>query len=265
MNAIQKIPMDLAQPGGAPCAFAVQGDSGARQLALELRCDGRPWPVPADADLLIRYRSSDGTGGTYDSLTDGSRAWSAQGNVLTVMLAPQVCAVPGKAVLELTLIRGLQQLTTFRMGLLVCGRLQEGEGSDDYTNLAAWLAAHQAEAASVTEADIGTDGSLMITLSNGTVLNAGRAVGPAGSPGADGMPGADGGYYKLEVAQTDANILRIAFIPSREGMAAVKSVQFTLPQGQDGATPVRGVDYWTAADIAAIQSYVETAILGGAW
>ena len=30
-------------------------------------------------------------------------------------------------------------------------------------------------------------------------------------------------------------------------------------------TPVRGTDYWTAEDIAAIKGYVDTAILGGAW
>lgn len=35
--------------------------------------------------------------------------------------------------------------------------------------------------------------------------------------------------------------------------------------GQDGRTPVRGTDYWTAADIATIKSYVDDAILGGAW
>ena len=37
------------------------------------------------------------------------------------------------------------------------------------------------------------------------------------------------------------------------------------PAGADGYTPVRGTDYWTADDIAAIQSYVDEAILGGAW
>lgn len=35
--------------------------------------------------------------------------------------------------------------------------------------------------------------------------------------------------------------------------------------GPAGYTPVRGTDYWTAADIATIKSYVDDAILGGAW
>ena len=35
--------------------------------------------------------------------------------------------------------------------------------------------------------------------------------------------------------------------------------------GADGYSPVRGTDYWTDADIAEIKSYVDDAILGGAW
>lgn len=36
-------------------------------------------------------------------------------------------------------------------------------------------------------------------------------------------------------------------------------------KGEDGHTPVRGTDYWTDTDIAEIKSYVDEAILGGAW
>lgn len=36
-------------------------------------------------------------------------------------------------------------------------------------------------------------------------------------------------------------------------------------KGDKGDTPVKGVDYWTAADIAEIKSYVDNAILGGEW
>lgn len=35
--------------------------------------------------------------------------------------------------------------------------------------------------------------------------------------------------------------------------------------GANGKTPVRGTDYWTEADKAEIRSYVDEAILGGAW
>lgn len=36
-------------------------------------------------------------------------------------------------------------------------------------------------------------------------------------------------------------------------------------QGLDGYSPVRGLDYWTDEDKAEIKSYVDEAILGGAW
>lgn len=36
-------------------------------------------------------------------------------------------------------------------------------------------------------------------------------------------------------------------------------------KGEPGKTPVRGTDYWTKEDIAAIKGYVDEAILGGAW
>ena len=41
--------------------------------------------------------------------------------------------------------------------------------------------------------------------------------------------------------------------------------EYPLPEGGEGSAPVRGTDYWTEADIAAIKGYVDDAILGGAW
>lgn len=55
------------------------------------------------------------------------------------------------------------------------------------------------------------------------------------------------------------------------GLSNPSPVDLTGPQGpagqdgQDGDTPVRGTDYWTAADIAQIKAYVDSAILNGAW
>lgn len=36
-------------------------------------------------------------------------------------------------------------------------------------------------------------------------------------------------------------------------------------KGETGYTPQKGIDYWTEADKAEIHSYVDDAILGGAW
>lgn len=59
--------------------------------------------------------------------------------------------------------------------------------------------------------------------------------GEPGKDGADGQPGKDGA-------------------PGQDGK-----------DGADGYTPVRGTDYWTPDDIAEIKSFVDEAILGGAW
>lgn len=42
---------------------------------------------------------------------------------------------------------------------------------------------------------------------------------------------------------------------------------YLQPSGGSGGgyTPVRGVDYWTEEDIAAIKAYVDEAVLGGEW
>ena len=42
-----------------------------------------------------------------------------------------------------------------------------------------------------------------------------------------------------------------------------KWVEIPCLKGEDGYTPVKGTDYWTADDIAEIQSYIDNQI-GGA-
>lgn len=83
-----------------------------------------------------------------------------------------------------------------------------------------------------------------------------------------------GGYYLPLITQTGADTVQFEFTASDSGMPAVNSVELTLPEGPKGdkgdkgdmgEAPVRGRDYWTAADVAEIQSYVDNAILGGSW
>lgn len=195
MNVKHRVVMDLAQKGVTPCIFAVQGDSGTRTLIAELQSNGLSWEIPAGTALLVRYRKPDGTGGVYDSLPDGTKAWSAEGSTLTVALAPQVFTARGTVEMELTLLKEQQQISTFLLELRVSGQLPEGEESRDYVNLASWMAAYGG-GVSVTDASIDDRGHLILTLSDGRVQDAGKAA------------------------------------------------------GRDGATPQRGVDYWTEADQA---------------
>lgn len=107
--------------------------------------------------------------------------------------------------------------------------------------------------------------------------------GADGSPGADGQPGSDGEDGKDGVSVThswNGTVLTVtsasgtssADLKGEKGDTGAVGVQGpkgdtgeTGATGAAGYTPVRGTDYWTASDIAEIKSYVDEAILGGAW
>lgn len=87
---------------------------------------------------------------------------------------------------------------------------------------------------------------------------------PAGGSGGTSTVGEDGGYYTPSV-DAEGNLTWTA---SKTGMPAIAGANIKGPKGDagaSGATPQRGVDYWTDADKAEIKSYVDDAILGGAW
>lgn len=136
MIITHKLKMDLLEPGQMPRVHAVQDDQYARNLEVRLYSGAHAWEIPEGITVIIRYRKPDGTGGEYNLLPDGSAAWSAEGNVLTIALAPQVTTVPGMVTLSATLISGKKQISTFRIGLnvkpAVKGILAE---SEDYFRL----------------------------------------------------------------------------------------------------------------------------------
>lgn len=85
--------------------------------------------------------------------------------------------------------------------------------------------------------------------------------------GIDYSDGESGGYYLPELYVSPNNdSFTITFTPSKQGMNDdVPGVTLPIIKGDKGDSPVRGTDYWTASDIAEIKSYVDDAILGGAW
>lgn len=94
--------------------------------------------------------------------------------------------------------------------------------------------------------------------------------GDPGTPGSDGLDGADGvdgkSAYDIAVAHgfvgTEAEWLEsLKGYPGKDG-APGEPGKDGAP-GADGYTPVKGTDYWTADDIAEIQSYIDNKI-GGA-
>ncbi len=130
MNITNKINMDLHHSGNAAVVQAVQRDRYSRSLEITLYADGEPWTIPQTASVLVGYAKPDGKGGEYDTLPDGTKAWSAAENVLTVQLAPQVLTAAGVVNLCITLMDGNGQVSSF----LILVDVQAVPGSDRETS-----------------------------------------------------------------------------------------------------------------------------------
>ncbi len=140
MIVTHKITMDLQDKSSVPQIDATQDDQYTRNIAITLLSAGANWPVPGDAQVVIRYQKSDGLGGTYDTLPDGTSGWAAEENVLTLALAPQVLTCPGTVMLSATLIAGDQVISIFSMNLYVWPRVKEiFAESAPYCNVAGFL------------------------------------------------------------------------------------------------------------------------------
>lgn len=72
---------------------------------------------------------------------------------------------------------------------------------------------------------------------------------------------ADDVYYRQRIANISADWSEAVMM--RPGSIGPQGEQG--PQGADGYTPKKGVDYWTDADKNEIKNYVDNAILNGEW
>ncbi len=154
----KKIEMDLSRKGITPVVDAVQGDTGIL-LAFSLFADGTPWVLPEGAQVIVQY-GRDGFGGTYDTLPDGSAAFQAEGNVLTVALAPQVCALWGDVQVQTSIYSGEKRLSTFAIILRVEKTVAFEREPETYINLTQWLLAHENASAELVDIRTGWDGTV---------------------------------------------------------------------------------------------------------
>lgn len=138
MLITKEIAMNLNYRESTPVLDVIQGDS-ARAVVIRLMAGEEAWNIPEDVSIVMQYQCQDGTGGMYDALPDGSAAYSVLGNSLTVMLASQLCAVPGKTGLQVTMLRGDEQISTFYMEIRVAPQINAQTEGEVYTNLAQWL------------------------------------------------------------------------------------------------------------------------------
>lgn len=93
-----------------------------------------------------------------------------------------------------------------------------------------------------------------------------------GIQGEKGEPGKDGTRVSVSTIPIQGDphdpnlsgtVLAITTFDPNTGSAT--DTYISIFNGKDGKTPVRGTDYWTDADKEEIKSYVDEAILGGAW
>lgn len=135
-----KIRTDLVHPSVPVTVYAVQGDQNTRILELALYANGAAWPVPDDATFAVRYRKPDGTKGYYDTLPDSRSACFVTGNIVSVMLAPQMLTVAGFVEAQLEIISGTDILGTFSVNISVAADPAAGVlASEDYVNWLNWL------------------------------------------------------------------------------------------------------------------------------
>lgn len=136
MLTTYKLNLDFWKPCPHSSITAMQNDVTTRAMVLSLFENGQPWQIPEGVHVVTRYEKADGHGGVYDSYPDGTVAWSAEGNTVTVGLVPQMLTVPGAVKVSIDLILGERVLHTFPVFLHVHeGMLSSQEESGDYNKV----------------------------------------------------------------------------------------------------------------------------------
>ena len=136
MMITQKITLHLDRRTDNNIVETVQGDT-ARAVEFTLLAEETAWTVPEGATAMIRYRRLlDGSGGTYDTMPDGTSAYLISGNQVTVYLTSQVLSAAGVLELQVTLIKDGAELTFFSVPVRVQANLTDAAMTpEDYETL----------------------------------------------------------------------------------------------------------------------------------
>ena len=140
MIITHKLSMDLQNRTIQPWLNMVQCDQNTRAIEVTLTDAGTAWE-PGNLDgVRLRYRKSDGTVGSYDTLPDGTKAWTVDGNKMIVYVAPQMLTVPGLVETQLALNTGKKSIATFTFQIVVEEDPSAGTvESEDYVNWQQWI------------------------------------------------------------------------------------------------------------------------------
>lgn len=119
MRITSQLNMDFVRRNSSARVWAVQGDCMSREVRISLFEDGSVWTVPEGVTASLRYIRSDGTGGSYDTLPDGTQGWRVEGSTVTMTLAPQLTAQAGLMQCHLVLTQGAKLVASFPFHLIV--------------------------------------------------------------------------------------------------------------------------------------------------
>lgn len=126
--------IDLQRHGVTPCIDVMQDDKYSRTILFGLSTGGILLELPDGITAVIHYSKPDGTGGVYDKLPNGEKAYAYASNSIMVKLAPQVCTVPGLVKLSVALHDGESVLHTFAIHINVHPTPGINVKSEDYVN-----------------------------------------------------------------------------------------------------------------------------------
>ena len=132
--------MDLDKKTNDLNVTVKQDDSYSRNLELALYANNEPWTIPEGISVLIHFSKSDGRGGMYDTMPDGTPAWWTEENKLTIALAPQTLTAAGLVLVSLTLYKNQFQIGTQPVTVCVAPVQDAGlEDSESYSNVTNFL------------------------------------------------------------------------------------------------------------------------------
>jgi len=116
VEIITPITIDMQRTARMPEIYAKQGDACTRKVQINLHNGGIAWR-PGKSDAVIRFCKSDGTGGIYDKLPDGTKAYvyptTSLNDIITITLAPEVLTCAGDVLVDVAFSDAAAVLATF--------------------------------------------------------------------------------------------------------------------------------------------------------
>lgn len=156
MQVLAQITLNFQQPNFVT-VYAAQNDRLSRYINAALLDGATPWTIPTGALMTIRYRKPDGTSGWYDTLEDGSPAYTVEEDgSITFGLAEQALTVPGMVPVELNFYDSTgHKLSTLTFVVAVKPSAYSDEDiiSSDYYNILTAKLQELAELADSAEGD----------------------------------------------------------------------------------------------------------------